>query len=161
MAKDKSASKDERRAAKKAAKESSSASSLIESAGVSKSSSKDKADKKEKKEKKAKLAERLLKEQQKESGTNVGGDGEVVSEDSEAGGEAMDVEKIAKGAGAVRPVGALVPFANPLADEKVAKKVFRGVKKGESPRGMHVLVCFFSRFCFFPEVGESDLLTVL
>jgi H/ACA ribonucleoprotein complex subunit 2 len=30
-----------------------------------------------------------------------------------------------------RPVGALVPFANPLADEKVAKKIFKGVKKGE------------------------------
>ena len=32
---------------------------------------------------------------------------------------------------AERPVGALVPFANPLADEKVAKKVFKGVKKGK------------------------------
>ena len=32
--------------------------------------------------------------------------------------------------GAVRPIGPLVPFANPLADEKVGKKVFRGVKKG-------------------------------
>ena len=28
-----------------------------------------------------------------------------------------------------RPVGALVPFANPLADEKCAKKLFKGVKK--------------------------------
>lgn len=27
-------------------------------------------------------------------------------------------------------VGALVPFANPLADEKVQKKVLKGVKKG-------------------------------
>ena len=121
MAKDKSLSKDERRAARKAAKES----SLVEAAGVSKSSTKSK-DKADKKEKKAKLAERLLKEA---NSSNVGGDGEVVSEqDSEA--EEMDVEKTAKGA-ATRPVGALVPFANPLADEKVAKKVFRGVKKGE------------------------------
>ncbi len=31
---------------------------------------------------------------------------------------------------ASRPIGALVPFANPLADEKVAKKVFKSVKKG-------------------------------
>lgn len=29
----------------------------------------------------------------------------------------------------VKPVGALVPFANPLADEKVAKKVLKSVKK--------------------------------
>ncbi|PGH13973.1 hypothetical protein AJ80_06113 [Polytolypa hystricis UAMH7299] len=28
-----------------------------------------------------------------------------------------------------KPVGALVPFANPLADEKIAKKVLKGVKK--------------------------------
>lgn len=31
---------------------------------------------------------------------------------------------------AARPLGALVPFANPLADEKVAKKVLKNVKKG-------------------------------
>lgn len=30
----------------------------------------------------------------------------------------------------VKPVGALVPFANPLADEKVTKKVLKSVKKG-------------------------------
>ena len=30
-------------------------------------------------------------------------------------------------------LGALVPFANPLADEKVGKKVLRSVKKGISP----------------------------
>ena len=30
-----------------------------------------------------------------------------------------------------RPVGALVPFAAPLADEKVGKKVLKSVKKGE------------------------------
>ena len=29
-------------------------------------------------------------------------------------------------------LGALVPFANPLADEKVGKKVLKGVKKGKS-----------------------------
>ena len=33
----------------------------------------------------------------------------------------------------IRPVGALVPFANPLADEKVARKVFKGVKRGVYP----------------------------
>jgi H/ACA ribonucleoprotein complex subunit 2 len=30
----------------------------------------------------------------------------------------------------LKPVGALVPFANPLADEKVTKKVLKSVKKG-------------------------------
>ena len=30
----------------------------------------------------------------------------------------------------ITPVGALVPFANPLADEKAARKVFKIVKKG-------------------------------
>jgi H/ACA ribonucleoprotein complex subunit 2 len=33
---------------------------------------------------------------------------------------------------AVKPVGALVPFANPLADDKVTKKVLKSVKKGMS-----------------------------
>ncbi|MCJ1329196.1 snoRNA-binding protein [Thelotrema lepadinum] len=33
----------------------------------------------------------------------------------------------------LKPIGALVPFANPLADEKVAKKVFKSVKKGNPP----------------------------
>jgi H/ACA ribonucleoprotein complex subunit 2 len=32
----------------------------------------------------------------------------------------------------VKPVGALVPFANPLADEKAAKKVLKSVKKGKN-----------------------------
>lgn len=31
-----------------------------------------------------------------------------------------------------KPIGALVPFAAPLADEKVAKKVLKSVKKGIS-----------------------------
>ncbi|KIW25372.1 uncharacterized protein PV07_08555 [Cladophialophora immunda] len=35
---------------------------------------------------------------------------------------------------AARPVGALVPFANPLADDKVARKVFKCVKKAASQR---------------------------
>lgn len=30
-----------------------------------------------------------------------------------------------------RPVGALVPFANPLVEDKVAKKVLKSVKKGK------------------------------
>jgi len=40
------------------------------------------------------------------------------------------VVKESNGELAVKPVGALVPFANPLADDKVAKKVLKSVKKG-------------------------------
>lgn len=132
MAKDKSLSKEERKAAKKAAKTESTL--LMEPAGVSKSKS-EKKEKKDKKEKKAKLAAQLLDEVEKADGavvevkgdkkvvvSNVGADGEVVSD--------VDESTIVDSKGAVRPIGALVPFANPLADEKVAKKVFRGVKKG-------------------------------
>jgi H/ACA ribonucleoprotein complex subunit 2 len=38
--------------------------------------------------------------------------------------------KESSGEAVVKPVGALVPFANPLADEKVSKKVLKSVKKG-------------------------------
>jgi hypothetical protein len=40
------------------------------------------------------------------------------------------IVKESNGELAVKPVGALVPFANPLADDKVAKKVLKSVKKG-------------------------------
>ena len=40
--------------------------------------------------------------------------------------DAEDVKTIIK---PIVPIGALVPFANPLADEKVAKKLLKGVKK--------------------------------
>lgn len=33
-----------------------------------------------------------------------------------------------------RPIGALVPFANPLADEKTTKKLLKGVNKGKDPQ---------------------------
>jgi hypothetical protein len=53
----------------------------------------------------------------------------------------------------IKPQGALVPFANPLADEKVAKKVFKSVKKGWLfPRTsfIHTLnpVCFFFLYIY-------------
>jgi H/ACA ribonucleoprotein complex subunit 2 len=85
--------------------------------GVHKSSS----DKKEKKEKKAKreaLAEKALNEMQTAPA-------EAKSDDE---GEVAEVD--GKSKQVLRPAGALVPFANPLADEKVAKKVFKSVKKG-------------------------------
>jgi H/ACA ribonucleoprotein complex subunit 2 len=83
------------------------------------------SDKKEKKEKKAKreaLAEKALNEIQTAPAAE-----EVKSDDE--GEIAAEVE--AKSKQVLNPVGALVPFANPLADEKVAKKVFKSVKKGE------------------------------
>lgn len=89
--------------------------------GVHKSSS----DKKEKKEKKAKreaLAEKALNEIHT---APAPGPVEAKSDDE---GEVAEAE--AKSKQVLRPVGALVPFANPLADEKVAKKVFKSVKKG-------------------------------
>ena len=48
------------------------------------------------------------------------------------------LEKV-NGDSAVRaplPLGALVPFANPLADEKVQKKVLKSVKKGRHYPGL-------------------------
>lgn len=135
--KDTTLSKEERKAARKAAKAAEpSSNTLTEPSGISKSKT-DKKDKKEKKEKKAKAVEKLLEEVEKPDGksekkkkaidgTNVDASGDAVSEDEDV---VMDTAATTK---AVRPIGALVPFANPLADEKVGKKVFRGVKKGES-----------------------------
>jgi H/ACA ribonucleoprotein complex subunit 2 len=88
--------------------------------GVRKPSS----DKKEKKEKKAKreaLAEKAL------NGIRAApAPAEAKSDDEEEVAEAGE----AKSKQVLRPAGALVPFANPLADDKVAKKVFKSVKKG-------------------------------
>lgn len=136
MAKDKSLSKEERKAAKRAAKDS----GLTEPSGISKDKSSKKG-KKDKDKKKKEVAEKMLSELEKADGAvvevtggkkevivngNVGKDGEVVSEDE-------DETMILDSKGAARPIGALVPFANPLAkDEKVVKKVFKGVKKGMS-----------------------------
>lgn len=113
MAKEKTTDKEERRKETKAVKEKRS-----ESDGVHKS----KKDKKDKKEKKTAAAAedvdvttKLLNTLEKENPGTV-----AVKEEDE-------VKVIVKSA----PVlGALVPFANPLADEKVGKKLLKGVKKG-------------------------------
>jgi hypothetical protein len=81
--------------------------------------SKDKKDKKEKKADREALAERALNEIKSAPAAQIKSDDE---------GEIAETDAAAKEA--LRPVGALVPFANPLADEKVAKKVFKSVKKG-------------------------------
>lgn len=51
------------------------------------------------------------------------------SADADADESMLDISN-EKQAAAPKPLVALVPFANPLADEKVAKKVFKTVKKG-------------------------------
>lgn len=48
-----------------------------------------------------------------------------VAEDVQEAHDQMEVDDDKK----IRPVGAVVPFANPLADEKAAKKVLKSVKK--------------------------------
>ena len=144
MAKDKSAAKlakAERKAEKKAKK-----AAKLEGAGVTKP----KSDKKEKKEKRKVLAEKavneiegkkskkLKKEESEEDDEEEGEEEEeeVVKDEIMNGADDNDEEEETikvetKGAVvASRPIGALVPFANPLADEKVAKKVFKCVKKG-------------------------------
>ena len=40
----------------------------------------------------------------------------------------------------IKPVGALVPFANPLADEKITKKVLKSVKKGTDSAQCHIQI---------------------
>lgn len=54
---------------------------------------------------------------------------DAVGKEKEANGD-MSVSKITVREVEVRPVGSLVPFANPLVDDKVAKKVLKSVKKG-------------------------------
>ena len=93
--------------------------------GVHKS---DKKDKKEKKAKREALAEKALNEIQTTARPKEAAGAAAQSDDDEEG-EVL-AETSSKQQAPVRPVGALVPFANPLADEKVAKKVFKSVKKG-------------------------------
>ena len=132
-------SKEERRArkdAKKAAK--SSTSTLTESAGVTKVKP-EKKDKKEKKKREA-LAEKAVNEingtkkvKKVESESDEEGeeeDGAIEEVEMKDEDEADSKKKKGKLSLKDRPIGALVPFANPLADEKVGKKMFKGVKKG-------------------------------
>ncbi|MCJ1236960.1 snoRNA-binding protein [Varicellaria rhodocarpa] len=114
MAKERSTDKDERRREKKEKKEKKEKRS--EKDGVHKS-------KKQKKEKKlvvaaeeASITTALLNDVEKEKPGSV-----AVKEDG-------DVEVKVK---STPLLGALVPFANPLADDKVGKKVLKSVKKGK------------------------------
>jgi hypothetical protein len=152
--KDRSVAKEERRALRKAEKEGK-PSKRSDEDGVHKSKSKDEKEEKKRRRKQEK------KESMREVGVGiqveaekvVNGGGDAPEEDDEmkdadAAGENDQLEGSKEKKGdeeggkkdkmtreqrmRARPVGALVPFANPLADDKVAKKVFKGVKKGES-----------------------------
>jgi H/ACA ribonucleoprotein complex subunit 2 len=105
MAKDKSVDKEERRKEKKEKKEKRS-----DTDGIHKS-------KKEKKSKTDGTDATALLNKIAEAGPG-----------SVAANEDGDVKIVA--ADAKPLIGALVPFANPLADEKVGKKVLKSVKKG-------------------------------
>ncbi|CAG8978411.1 hypothetical protein HYALB_00011109 [Hymenoscyphus albidus] len=106
--------------------------------GKDKSSSKD-SSKKEKKEKRSEKDG--VKKSKKDKKSKLNGENiaaavaEVTKEKEESDEEEVVVKAVAvKGDDmdvvvALKPVGALVPFAAPLADEKVAKKVLKGVKK--------------------------------
>lgn len=78
--------------------------------------------------------------------------------DVEMGGAGSDEEEEKKKLVLdVKPQGALVPFANPLADEKASKKVFKSVKKGASPS----LPCYCSSLYPHPELKTDSRPSVL
>lgn len=119
---------------------------------------KDKVEKKDRAEKKEKRAEKdgvhKVKKEKKEKKDKTA---LVDAVEKEIVSEAMEgVEETAvKGEGEVdaavdRPVGALVPFANPLVEDKQAKKVLKSVKKG--------MCTVFSKFYlpFLLSVGMVD-----
>lgn len=86
-------------------------------------------EKKEKKDKKRKADEDVedvsAKKDKKKKRKSIDADGDAVMDAAVEVKEDADEEK----AVVTVPVGALVPFANPLADEKQQKKVLKAVKK--------------------------------
>lgn len=100
--------------------------------------SKDKSEKRDKKEKKEKRSETDgVKKSKKEKKSKLNGDNiaaaieEVTKAEAAPAVESMELAQDESSKETVaKPIGALVPFAAPLADEKVAKKVLKSVKKG-------------------------------
>lgn len=99
---------------------------------------KEKSEKRDKKEKKEKRSDSDgVKKPKKDKKSKLNGDNvEAAFEEASKPVDAPVVEakvllvKESSGEVVVRPIGALVPFANPLADDKVTKKVLKSVKKG-------------------------------
>lgn len=124
-------SKEERRARKAEKK-----AGKVDSGAISKP----KSDKKDKKERKSRevLVERGLNEvngsanvkRVKKASSDDDDDEENEIEETEV---TKTESKSKKNSLANRPVGALVPFAHPLAEDKVSKKVFKAVKRGMNP----------------------------
>ena len=90
--------------------------------------------KKEKKEKKEKKRKSAGTEAVDADGDTIVGDAVAVvkkdEDEDEDEGEDERKERLKK---VVVPLAALVPFANPLCDERSVKKVLKGVKKGIIP----------------------------
>jgi H/ACA ribonucleoprotein complex subunit 2 len=96
-----------------------------------KSEKRDKKDKKEKRSEADGVKKSKKEKKSKLNGDNVAAAFEEVTKVEEPVVEATPVVgKESSGEAVPKPVGALVPFANPLADEKVTKKVLKSVKKG-------------------------------
>jgi H/ACA ribonucleoprotein complex subunit 2 len=97
--------------------------------------SKDKSEKKEKKEKRSEkdgVKKSKKDKKSKLSDENLVAAFEEASKEVEQPVVETKVLAVKESSGEVvlKPVGALVPFANPLADDKVTKKVLKSVKKG-------------------------------
>ncbi|KAN0112709.1 L30e-like protein [Hyaloscypha variabilis] len=97
---------------------------------------KEKSEKRDKKEKKEKRSEADgVKKSKKDKKSKLNGDNVAAAFEEatkEVKPEVETKEVLLKEEGGelvLKPVGALVPFANPLADDKVAKKVLKSVKK--------------------------------
>ena len=96
---------------------------------------KDKSEKKDRKEKKEKRSEKDgVKKSKKDKKSKLSGDNITAAIEQVSNEESPEAVVPAAVDGEIvitaKPVGALVPFANPLADEKTTKKVLKGVKKG-------------------------------
>lgn len=97
---------------------------------------KDRSEKKEKKEKR-KSVDGVKKEKKEKRQTSVDSDAVAAlvtkiesAVDADGDVTVADVEVTSSEV----PLAALVPFANPLCDDKAGKKVLKSVKKGMSPR---------------------------
>lgn len=93
---------------------------------------KDRSEKKEKKEKR-KSVDGVKKEKKEKRQSSVSEDAAaaLVSKVDEDAASDVDMEN-GDDAEAKAPLAALVPFANPLCDDKNGKKVLKSVKKGMS-----------------------------
>lgn len=92
---------------------------------------KDKSEKKDRKEKKEKKEKKLSDDGVKKSKKEKKDKNELALVAVEQEVERVSNEEGDGKALVLAPVGALVPFANPLADDKQTKNVLKNIKKGE------------------------------